>query len=80
MKTGDFIDARRLGSDRWVSCHVDLASKNGKSLALSADEGLPLGVLDVRAGRQMLILLLEPDGFFHDIFSGTRYELRAPLK
>jgi len=75
MKTGDVVQARPAGG-RWVECQVDMASDNGKSLALSADEGLPLIAIDRNTCRQRLLLLGNDDGTYSELFTGALYEVR----
>jgi hypothetical protein len=59
----------------WVSCRVEMISGNGKSLALSADEGLPLCLIDRDTGRQTMLLLLD-GGSWVDVVNGAPYEVR----
>ena len=75
MKTGDTIEARPIGAGSWVECRVEIASENGKSLCLSADEGLPLVGIDPATCRQMLFLSKIGDEY-ECIHTGRRFELR----
>jgi hypothetical protein len=80
MKIGDEIDVRPEGRERWTRCKIDLASSNGKSLALSADEGLPTMqgfMIDMFSKRQVLLLGRADDGVYTDVITGTRFELRS---
>lgn len=83
MKTGDSIEVRPAGAESWVTCRVDVASANGVSLALSADEGLPVFGLSfhpvTKRWCQVLLLLRKEDGYAC-VFTGRRYELREGVQ
>ncbi len=66
MKRGDKIIVTVAG--RSVECVITLASANGRSLAASFDEGVPLPfALDRTTGLQSLLLFQDDDGTWHDI-------------
>lgn len=76
MKTGDWVEVRAPGAARFIRCRVELASSNWKSLALSAEEGLPVMCFDSRSGRQIVMLLQGDDGAFTELSTGGVYEIK----
>jgi len=81
VKTGDTIKVRPVGAVYWIECKVELASSNGKSLALSADEGLPtLGGFAIDPKTHRMVLMLYADGGeFVSMVDGGRFEVRESL-
>ena len=73
MKKGDKVKIRLTSptTTGWLEALVELASKNGKSLALSVAEGLPmtLAALIQDSGRQC-VLLFHKDGKWEGIAGG----------
>jgi len=73
MKNGDTVRVRLAGA-AWVDCRVELISSNGKALAVSAAEGLPLVAIDQRTLRQVLLLSRVGD-HWEEVVTGNYYEV-----
>lgn len=81
MKTGENVNVRCVGTEKWISGFLDLKSSNGLSLAVSADEGLfPHGnglAINIDTGRQQLLLMKEnpQQPYYLDMFSHSLWEV-----
>jgi hypothetical protein len=73
MTRGQEVKARPAGGS-WVKARADFISGNGRSVLLSADEGLPLGLVDTGTGRQVLLLTRDGDAWL-DVASGGKFEV-----
>lgn len=82
MTKGDQIQVRLRGAIPWTAAEVEIISRNGDSLALSAAEGLgsPEGFGVNHATGKMQLILLRPEGgaFYQDIFGSSWWEVKDP--
>lgn len=77
MKAGDKLQVRAEGSRSWVNGNIELASENGKSMAITLEEEtLGFGAFGVHAlNGQIMILLLRENDRWIDIHSGAVCEI-----
>ena len=74
IRKGDRVTVTIEG--RTLKCVVTLASRNGRSLAVSVDEGVPLPfALDRSTGLQSLLLLQADDGTWSEIVGDRPVEV-----
>lgn len=86
MKNGDTVRVRMClagqAPRQWISAQVDLVAPNGRSIAVSAEEGLRTDQgygFNAETGRDQL-LLLKGERFYQDLATRTWWEIEEKLE
>ena len=83
MKQVETVLVRKVGTNKWIECVLDLKSGNGLSLAVSAEEGLFSSgdglAINIDTGRQQLLLgKTDPlEKYYIEVYSNTLWDVKG---